>query len=53
VDYYAALRNAYYQDRIARIWTRRAHHRLALADSDGGVRKVRRAWRSRPGRITR
>jgi ABC-type transporter lipoprotein component MlaA len=28
VDYYAALRSAYYQNRVAEIWSRRAH-RLA------------------------
>jgi phospholipid-binding lipoprotein MlaA len=27
IDYYAALRNAYYQTRIAQIWYRREHHR--------------------------
>lgn len=27
IDYYAALRNAYYQHRTAEIWKRRAHHR--------------------------
>jgi phospholipid-binding lipoprotein MlaA len=27
VDYYAALRNAYYQNRTAQIWRRREHHR--------------------------
>lgn len=37
VDYYAALRNAYYQDRIAAIWARRQHHRSpSNADGEGG-----------------
>ena len=27
MDFYAALRNAYYQDRMARIWDRRDHWR--------------------------
>lgn len=34
VDYYAALRNAYYQDRTAEIWSRREHHRTN-GDADG------------------
>jgi phospholipid-binding lipoprotein MlaA len=34
VDYYAVLRDAYYQSRNAEIWERREHHRApALADS--------------------
>lgn len=27
IDYYAALRNAFYQNRMAQIWRRREHHR--------------------------
>lgn len=33
VDYYAALRNAYYQDRTAMIWDRREHRRRPEAES--------------------
>jgi phospholipid-binding lipoprotein MlaA len=33
VDYYAALRHAYYQNRTAQIWDRREHHRDALEQS--------------------
>lgn len=32
VDYYSALRNAYYQTRMAEIWDRRAAHRPAPAE---------------------
>jgi phospholipid-binding lipoprotein MlaA len=32
VDYYAALRNAYYQDRVAQIWAGREHHRAIAAE---------------------
>jgi len=32
IDYYAALRNAYYQNRMAQIWNRREHHRDVEAD---------------------
>jgi phospholipid-binding lipoprotein MlaA len=50
VDYYSALRNAYYQDRTAMIWKRREHHRPASGEEGPGpLRKVRRPWRSRPG----
>jgi phospholipid-binding lipoprotein MlaA len=28
IDYYAALRNAFYQNRMAQIWRRREHHRV-------------------------
>jgi phospholipid-binding lipoprotein MlaA len=49
VDYYSALRNAYYQDRTAMIWHRREHHRPSLHGGPGPLRKVRRPWRSRPG----
>lgn len=31
IDYYAALRNAYYQNRMAQIWGRREHHRAVAA----------------------
>jgi phospholipid-binding lipoprotein MlaA len=31
LDYYAALRNAFYQDRLARIWARRDPHPVVLA----------------------
>jgi phospholipid-binding lipoprotein MlaA len=37
VDYYAALKNAYYQDRIAQIWTGREHHRPAPAEEPADV----------------
>jgi phospholipid-binding lipoprotein MlaA len=33
VDYYAALRNAYYQHRTAAIWHRREHRRPDEADA--------------------
>lgn len=32
VDYYTALKNAYYQDRVAQIWTGREHHRVLAED---------------------
>jgi len=34
VDYYAALRNAYFQNRTAEIWGRREHHRAGSAESE-------------------
>lgn len=34
IDYYAALRNAYYQHRIAAIWARREDHRPAPAGGE-------------------
>jgi phospholipid-binding lipoprotein MlaA len=34
VDYYSALHNAYYQNRTAQIWGRRAHHLPAATDAD-------------------
>jgi phospholipid-binding lipoprotein MlaA len=34
IDYYAALRNAFYQNRMAQIWHRREHHR---ATGDGST----------------
>jgi hypothetical protein len=49
VDYYSALRNAYYQDRTAMIWNRREHHRPSLHGGPGPLPKVRRPWRARPG----
>jgi len=50
VDYYSALRNAYYQDRTAMIWNRREHHRPTLhPEGPGPLRKVHHPWRSRPG----
>jgi len=54
VDYYSALKNAYYQDRTAMIWNHREDHRPPLdAEGPGPLRKVRHSWRSRPGgRIT-
>lgn len=35
IDYYAALRNAYYQNRTAQIWNRRENHRAAPGDASG------------------
>ncbi|MBY0398878.1 VacJ family lipoprotein [Myxococcota bacterium] len=37
VDYYAALRSGYYQDRVGQIWERRTHHRTTHepAEEDG------------------
>ena len=37
VDYYAALKNAYYQDRLAQIWTGREHHRPAPSEEPAVV----------------
>lgn len=34
VDYYSALRNAYYQTRTAEVWDRRAAHREIAGESD-------------------
>lgn len=48
VDYYSALRNAYYQDRTAMIWSRREHHRSALDAGPGPLPRARRPWRSQP-----
>ena len=61
VDYYAALKNAYYQDRMARIWTGREHHRwqpseepTVVADVSAHLEPTRRALTGRrflpPGR---
>jgi phospholipid-binding lipoprotein MlaA len=52
VDYYAALKNAYYQDRIARIWTGREHHRPIPAEEQMVVADApqRREPRSLTGR---
>ena len=42
VDYYAALRNAYYQNRTAEIWSRREHHRRGGEPDLGETRSVGR-----------
>lgn len=37
IDYYAALRNAYYQNRIAQIWNGREHHRASPAGTTADI----------------
>jgi phospholipid-binding lipoprotein MlaA len=58
VDYYAALRSAYLQNREAQIWTRRAHHRevttVAQATGRTGARgRVSRNTTTAANRPTR
>jgi phospholipid-binding lipoprotein MlaA len=48
IDYYTALRNAYYQNRVAQIWDRREHHRQ-IAESARGRRLSRRQLAVRRG----
>ncbi|MFO0689327.1 MAG: VacJ family lipoprotein [Myxococcota bacterium] len=36
VDYYAAMRSGYYQDRVGQIWGRRTHHRTTHEPGEDG-----------------